>query len=93
MRKLIVMLLEGLALATGVVTVAAVNPQTTEMMVAASEAANQEGQSAIRKIIVFAQAAGNVAMLTVHPQSATAWPQQRPVPSERPRAYGPADAR
>jgi hypothetical protein len=37
MRKLIIMLLEALALATGVVTVAAVNPQTTEMMVAASE--------------------------------------------------------
>lgn len=79
MKKLIV-LAEALALATCIVAVAFINPQTTEMMVAASQAANQEGQSAIRKMIVFAQAAGNVAMLTVHPQSAKAWPQQRPTP-------------
>ena len=68
-------LFTGLALATGVVTVAAVNPQTVEMMVAASEATNQEGQSAIGKIVVFAQAVGNVAMLTINPQSAKPRPQ------------------
>jgi hypothetical protein len=45
MRKLIIMLLEGLALATGVVTVAAVNPQTMEMMVAASEPQTKRGRA------------------------------------------------
>ncbi len=74
------MLVEALALATDIVAVTFFNPDTVEMMVAASQAANRPEQSAIRKIIVFAQAAGNVAMLTVHPQSAKPWPQQRPVP-------------
>jgi hypothetical protein len=67
MRKLIV-LLEALAFATCIVAVASINPQTVEMMLAASQAANHPEQSAIRKIIVFAQAAGNVAMLTLSPQ-------------------------
>jgi hypothetical protein len=67
MRKLIV-LIEAFALAICIVAAASVNPQTVEMMVVASQAANQPEQSAIRKIIVFAQAVGNVAMLTVNPQ-------------------------
>ena len=74
------MLVEALALAIGIVTVASINPQTVEMMVAASQAANRPEQSAIGKIIVFVQAVGNVAMLTVHPQSAKPWPQQQPAP-------------
>jgi hypothetical protein len=52
------------------VAVASINPQTVEMMVAASQAANNQEQSVIRKIIVFAQTVGNVAMLTVNPQLA-----------------------
>ena len=79
MRKLIV-LVEALALATGIVVVTFINPDTVEMMVAASQAANRPEQSAIRKIIVFVQAVGNVAMLTVHPQLAKPWPQQQPAP-------------
>jgi Flp pilus assembly protein CpaB len=78
MKKLIV-LVEALALATCIVAVAFIIPQTTEMMVAASQAANHPEQSAVRKIIVFAQAVGNV--LTVNPQSAKPWPQQRPAPN------------
>ena len=69
MRKLIA-LVEALALAAGIVTVVAVNPQTGEMMVAASRAANGPRASVMQKIIAFAQAAGTVAVLTVHPQSA-----------------------
>jgi hypothetical protein len=69
MKKLIV-LVEALALATCIVAVAFINPQAMEMMVVASQAANHPEQSATRKIIVFAQAVGNVAMLTVNPQSA-----------------------
>ena len=80
MRKKLIVLVEGLALAIGIVTVTSINPQTVEMMVAASQAANHPEQSAIGKIIVFAQAVGNVAMLTVHPQSAKPWPQQQPAP-------------
>jgi hypothetical protein len=44
--------------------------QTVEMMVAASQAANHPEESAIGKIIIFAQAVGNVAMLKINPQSA-----------------------
>ena len=69
MRKLIV-LVEALALAACIVIVAAVNPQTGQMMVAASQAANGPQDSAMGKIIAFARAAGTVAVLTVHPQSA-----------------------
>jgi hypothetical protein len=69
MRKLIV-LVEAFALAAGIVIVAAVNPQTGQMMVEASQAANGPHESAIGKIIAFARAAGTVAMLTVSPQSA-----------------------
>jgi hypothetical protein len=61
MRKLIV-LVEALALATCIVAVASINPQTVEMVVAASQAANHPEQNAIGKIIVFAQTVGNVAM-------------------------------
>ena len=69
MKKIIV-LVEAFALAAGIVTVAAVNPQTAQMMVAASKAADGPHESAMAKIIAFAQAAGTVAMLTVSPQSA-----------------------
>jgi hypothetical protein len=69
MRKLIV-LVEALALAAGIVTVIIINPQTVQMMVTASQAANGPHTSAIEKIIAVARAAGNVAMLTVNPQSA-----------------------
>ncbi len=69
MRKLIV-LVEAFALAAVTATVITINSQTAEMMVAASQAANGPHASAIEKIIAFAQAAGNVAMLTVNPQSA-----------------------
>jgi hypothetical protein len=79
MRRLIV-LVEALALAICIVTVVSINPQTMEMIVAASQAANHPQQSAIRKIIVFAQAVGNVAMLTVNPHSAKPSSQQRPAP-------------
>jgi hypothetical protein len=48
-----------------------INPQTGQMMVAASQAANGPQGSAMGKIIAFARAAGTVAVLTVHPQSAT----------------------
>ncbi len=50
--------------------VVTINPQTGQMMVAASQAANGPQNSAMGKIIAFARAAGTVAMLTVHPQSA-----------------------
>ena len=53
MRKLIV-LVEALALAAGIVIVAAVNPQTGQMMVAASQAANGPHESFMRKVIAFA---------------------------------------
>jgi hypothetical protein len=69
MRKLIA-LVEALALAAGIVTVVAINPQTGEMMVAASQVANGPHASVVQKIIAFAQAASTVAVLTVHPQSA-----------------------
>ena len=69
MRKLIV-LVEPLALAAGIVIVAAVNPQTGQMMVAASQAADGPHESFMRKVFAFAQAAGTVAMLTVNPQTA-----------------------
>jgi hypothetical protein len=69
MRKLIV-LVEALALAAGIVMVIIINPQTVQMMVTASQAANGPHASAIEKIIAVARAAGNVAMLTVNPQSA-----------------------
>ena len=69
MRKLIV-LVEAFALAAGIVTIATINPQTGQMMVAASQAANGPQESAMGKIIAFARAAGTVAVLTVHPQLA-----------------------
>jgi hypothetical protein len=50
--------------------VVTINPQTGQMMVAASQAANGPQDSAMGKIIAFARAAGTVAVLTVHPQSA-----------------------
>ena len=46
-----------------------------QMIVAASQAANPPQESVMRKISAFAQAAGTVAVLTVHPQSAKPWPQ------------------
>jgi len=69
MRKLIV-LLEAFALAAVTLTAISINSHTREMMVAASQIANRPQESAIGKIIAFAQAAGTVAVLTVHPQSA-----------------------
>jgi hypothetical protein len=57
-----------LALASGIVTMATINTQTGQMMVAASRAANGPQESAMGKIIAFARAAGTVAVLTVHPQ-------------------------
>jgi hypothetical protein len=69
MRKLIV-LVEALALAAGIVAVATINPQTGQTIVAASQAANDPQESAIGKIIAFAKASGTVAVLTVNPQSA-----------------------
>jgi hypothetical protein len=74
MRKLIV-LLEAFALAAVTLTAITINPQTAQMIVAASQAANGPQESALRRIIAFAQAAGTVAMLTVHPQSAKPRPQ------------------
>jgi hypothetical protein len=74
MRKLIA-LVEALALAAGIVMAITINPQTVQMMVAASQAANSPHASAIEKIIAFARAAGNVAVLTVHPQSPKPRPQ------------------
>ena len=73
MKKIIV-LVEALALAAVIVAVAAVNPQTGQMIVAASQAANDPQESAIGKIIAFAKAAGTVAVLTVNPQSAKRQP-------------------
>jgi hypothetical protein len=75
MKKLNV-LVEALALATCIVAVIFINPVTVEMMVAASQAANRPEQSAIRKIVIFAQAVGNVAMLTTNP--ARPWARQQP---------------
>ena len=83
MRKKLIVLIEALALAIGIVTVAFINPDTVEMMAAASQAANRPEQSAIGKIIVFVHAVCNVAMLTVHPQSAKPWPQQHPAPTPK----------
>jgi ApbE superfamily uncharacterized protein (UPF0280 family) len=74
MRKIIV-LVEVFALAAIPVTAIAINPQTAQMMVAASQAANPPQERLLRKIIAFAQAAGTVAALTIHPQSAKPWPQ------------------
>jgi hypothetical protein len=74
MRKIIV-LVEVIALAAIPVTAIAINPQTAQMMVAASQAANPPQERLVRKIIAFAQAAGTVAALTIHPQSAKPWPQ------------------
>jgi hypothetical protein len=75
MRKVIV-LVEVFALAAIPVTAIAINPQTAQMMVAASQAANPPQERLVRKIIAFAQAAGTVAALTIHPQSAKPWPQR-----------------
>jgi hypothetical protein len=72
MKKLIV--LEALALAACIVTLVAVNPQTGQMMVAASQAVNRPQESVTGKIIAFVQAAGSVAMLTVNPQLAKPQP-------------------
>jgi hypothetical protein len=52
---------------------------TVEVMVAAaSQAANHPKQSAIGKIIFFSQAVGNLAMLTINPQSAKPRPHRGP---------------
>ena len=72
--KKIIVLVEALALAAGIVAVAMINPQTGQMIVAASQAANDPQESAIGKIIAFAKAAGTVAVLTVNPQSAKRQP-------------------
>jgi uncharacterized protein YbjQ (UPF0145 family) len=72
--KKIIVLVEALALAGSIVAVATINPQTGQMIVAASEAANDSQESAIGKIIAFAKAAGTVAVLTVNPQSAKRQP-------------------
>ena len=74
MRKLIVFV-ETFALTALTVTAITMNPQTAQMMVAACQAANSPQESVIGRIIAFAQAAGTVAMLTVHPQSAKPRPQ------------------
>ncbi len=74
MRKLI-LLVEVFALAAVLVAAVAINPQTVQMMVAASQAANAPQERVMRKIIAFAQAAATVALLTVHPQSAKPRPQ------------------
>jgi hypothetical protein len=66
MRKIIV-LVEVFALAAAPVTAVAINPQTEQMMVAASQAANAPQERVMWKIITFAQAAATVAVLTVHP--------------------------
>jgi hypothetical protein len=66
MRKLIV-LVEAFALAAVIVTMATINPERGQMMVAASRAANGPQESASGKIIAFARTAGTVAVLTVHP--------------------------
>jgi hypothetical protein len=71
----IIVLVEVFALAAVTVTAIAINPQTAQMMAAASQAANAPQERVMRKIIAFAQAAGTVAVLTVHPQSAKPWPQ------------------
>jgi ApbE superfamily uncharacterized protein (UPF0280 family) len=74
MRKIIV-LVEVFALAAIPVTAIAINPQTAQMMVAASQVANPPQERLMSKLIAFAQAAGTVAALTIHPQSAKPWPQ------------------
>jgi hypothetical protein len=74
MRKIIV-LVEIFVFAAFPVTVIAINPQTAQMIVVASQAANLSQGRAMRKIIPFTQAAVTVAALTVHPQSAKPWPQ------------------
>ena len=74
MRKIIV-LVEVFVFAAFPVTAIAINPQTVQMMVVASQAANPPQERAMRKIIAFAQAAVTVAALTVHPQSAKPRPQ------------------
>jgi hypothetical protein len=74
MRKLIVFV-ETFALTALTVTAIIMNPQAAQMMIAASQAANSPQETAARRIIAFAQAAGTVAMLTVHPQSAKPRPQ------------------
>ena len=74
MRKIIV-LVEVFALAAIPVTAIAINPQTAQMMVAASQAANPPQERLMSKLIAFAQAAGTVAALTIHPQTAKPWPQ------------------
>ena len=62
MRKL-TLLVEAFALAAGIVAMAIINPQTGQMMVGASRAANGPQERAMGKIM-----AGTVAVLTVHPQ-------------------------
>jgi hypothetical protein len=74
MRKLIVFV-EAFALTAVTVTAITMNPQMGQMMVEASQAANGPQESVMGRIIAFAQAAGTVAMLTVHPQSAKPRPQ------------------
>jgi hypothetical protein len=79
MRKLIV-LVEALALAVAIVVVAAVNPQTGHMMVAASQAANGPHETFMRKVIGFAQAAGTAAQCSGEGKGNT---QSVPLPLDR----------
>ena len=74
MRKL-VLLVEAFALAAVAVTAITIDPKTSQMMIAASQIVKRPQESAMSKIIAFAQAAGTVVVLTVHPQSPKPWPQ------------------
>jgi hypothetical protein len=74
MRKLTI-LVEAFALAAIIVTAITINPQWTQTMAVAVQAAEPPQESAMGKIIAFAQAAGTVAVLTIHPQSAKPWSQ------------------
>jgi hypothetical protein len=75
MRNIIV-LLEAFALAAVSLTAISIDSHTRQkMMVAASQIANRQQDSVIGRIIALAQAAGTVAVITVHPQSAKQQPQ------------------
>ena len=74
MRKLTV-LVDAFVLAAIIVTTITINPQWKQTMAASVQIADPIQESAMGKIIAFAQAAGTVALLTVHPQSAKPWPQ------------------
>jgi len=74
LRKLTV-LVEAFVLAVIIVTTITINPQWKQTMAASVQIADPIQENAMGKIIAFAQAAGTVALLTVHPQSAKPWPQ------------------